>query len=88
MGSQEHGGGRERRKVERQEKCGVTSNLQPPSTGLRLWLELETMLLIQCLFTSYNKKIEVLCNYPIPNEINIPWHFPVNGEFAHMSGGN
>lgn len=20
--------------------------------------------------------MEALCNYPIPNEINIPWHFP------------
>lgn len=20
--------------------------------------------------------MEALCNYPVPNEINIPWHFP------------
>lgn len=34
-------------------------------------------LLIQWLFILYNKKNGIAShNYPIPNEINIPWHFP------------
>lgn len=50
--------GRERRKVERQGRCRVMSNSQPPSAGPRLRLELEIMLLIQCLFISHHKKME------------------------------
>lgn len=60
----------------------MTNNSQLPAVGPRLWSALGAALLIQCLFISCRKKKkkkEVLCNYPIPNEINIPWHFPVNG---------
>lgn len=50
-------GEREEGKVERQGERMEMSNSQPLST--ELWLELEMLLLIQCLFISSHKTLEV-----------------------------